>query len=128
MRAVDTNVIVRLITRDTKAQVAAAEKYIAEKGAWVSHLVLIEVTWVLESVYELSRTQLATAIDMLLDQEHLVVQDPETVAAAARNYRAGVGSDFADCMILEVARSTGNVPLATFDRKLAKAEGAQRLG
>lgn len=127
MRAVDTNVIVRLITRDSKAQVAAAEKYIAEKGAWVSHLVLIEVAWVLESVYELTRAQLATAIDMLLDQEHLVVQDPETVAAASKNYRAGVGSDFADCMILEVARSTGNVPLATFDRKLAKAEGAQRL-
>ena len=127
MRAVDTNVIVRLITRDSKAQVAAAEKYIAEKGAWVSHLVLIEVAWVLESVYELTRAQLATAIDMLLDQEHLIVEDPETVAAAAKNYRAGVGSDFADCMILEVARSTGNVPLATFDRKLAKAEGAQRL-
>ncbi len=86
------------------------------------------MAWVLESVYELTRAQLTTAIDMLLDQEHLVVQDPETVAAAAKNYRGGAGSDFADCMILEVARSTGNVPLATFDRKLAKAEGAQRLG
>jgi predicted nucleic acid-binding protein len=55
------------------------------------------------------------------------VQDPEIVAAAATQYRDRVGSDFADCMILGVARSTGNLPLATFDRKLAKAEGAHRL-
>ncbi len=46
MRAVDTNVVVRLAVRDDKAQVAAAEKYIAERGAWVSHIVLVEVTWV----------------------------------------------------------------------------------
>lgn len=127
MRAVDTNVIVRLTTRDDKAQVAAAERYIAERGAWVSHLVLLEVAWVLESVYALERVQIATAIEMLLDQEHLVVQDPDVVAAAVKLYRSGIGSDFADCMILEVARGAGHLPLATFDRKLSKAEGAQRL-
>ncbi len=127
MRAVDTNVIVRLTTRDDEAQVAAAESYIAERGAWVSHIVLVEVAWVLEAVYEFERQRIATAIEMLLDQEHLVLQDAEIVAAAAKQYRAGIGSDFADCMILQVARSTGNVPVATFDRKLAKAEGAQRL-
>ncbi|HEY8943866.1 MAG TPA: type II toxin-antitoxin system VapC family toxin [Polyangiaceae bacterium] len=127
MRAVDTNVIVRLMTRDDKAQVALAERYVAERGAWVSQVVLIEVAWVLESVYEFKRAQIATAIEMLLEQEHLVLQDPEVVTIAVKHYRDGVGSDFADCMILEVARSTGNLPLATFDRKLAKAEGAERL-
>lgn len=55
MRAIDTNVIVRLATRDDETQVAAAEKYIAERGAWVSHLVLVEVAWVLDSVYEFER-------------------------------------------------------------------------
>jgi len=127
MRAVDTNIIIRLATRDDEAQVAAAEKYVAERGAWVSHLVVVEVAWVLDSVYEFERAQIAGAIEILLDQEHLVVQEPEVVAAAVKLYREGVGSDFADCMILEVARSAGHVPLATFDRKLAKAEGAERL-
>jgi predicted nucleic-acid-binding protein len=64
---------------------------------------------------------------MLLDQEQLVLQDPDVVTAAVKLYRDGIGSDFADCMILEVARGAGHLPLATFDRKLAKAEGAQRL-
>ena len=67
MRAIDTNVIVRLATRDDETQVAAAEKYIAERGAWVSHLVLVEVTWVLDSVYEFERPQIATAIEILLE-------------------------------------------------------------
>jgi predicted nucleic-acid-binding protein len=127
MRAVDTNVIVRLAVRDDKAQVAAAEKYIAERGAWVSHLVLVEAAWVLESVYEFERAQIATAVEMLLDQEQLVVQEPDVVTAAVTLYRSGIGSDFADCLILEVARGAGHLPLATFDRKLAKAEGAVRL-
>lgn len=127
MRAVDTNIIVRLMTRDDKAQVAAAEKYIAERGAWVSHIILVEVTWVLQSVYEFERAQIATAVEMLLDQEHLVLEDPETVAAAVKHYRGGMGSDFAECMILEVARGAGHLPLGRFDRKLAKAEGAQRV-
>ena len=127
MRAVDTNVIVRLAVRDDKARVVAAEKYIAERGAWLSHVVLVEVAWVLESVYEFERAQIATAVEMLLDQEHLVLQDPEIVTAAVKRYRSGIGSDFADCMILEIARGAGHLPLATFDRKLAKAEGAVRL-
>jgi len=127
MRAVDTNVIVRLITRDDKTQVAAAERYLAGGSAWVSHIVLIEVAWVLESVYEFERARLAMAIEMLLDQEQLVLQDSEVVAAAVAIYCAGIGSDFADCMLLEVARRAGNMPLATFNRKLAKAEGAHRL-
>lgn len=87
----------------------------------------MELAWVLDSVYEFERPRIATAIEMLLEQEHLVLQEPEAVAAAVKLYRGGVGSDFADCMILEAARSVGNLPLATFDRKLAKAEGVQRL-
>jgi len=49
MRAIDTNVLVRLIARDDAAQVARAEKAI-EKGAWVSLLVLVETVWVLDAV------------------------------------------------------------------------------
>jgi predicted nucleic-acid-binding protein len=66
MRAVDTNVLVRLITRDDPKQVTAAESFVAS-GAWVSHLVLAETLWVLESVYELDAKRRATAVDMLLN-------------------------------------------------------------
>ena len=61
MLAVDTNVLVRLIARDDAAQVRAAEGFVA-KGAWVSHLILAETIWVLDSVYELSRAAIAREI------------------------------------------------------------------
>ena len=60
MRAVDTNVLVRLIARDDARQTASAESFI-EKGAWVSVLALAEMTWVLATVYELSPADLARA-------------------------------------------------------------------
>ena len=49
MHAVDTNVLIHLITRDDKKQVNAAEAFVA-KGKWVSHLVMAKLTWVLVSV------------------------------------------------------------------------------
>ena len=49
MRAVDTNVLIRLVVRDDAKHVAAAETFVA-RGAWVPHLVLLATTWVLTSV------------------------------------------------------------------------------
>jgi len=126
MRAVDTNVLVRLIARDDDAQVSAAERFV-ESGAWVSQLALMEATWVLESVYDRTRAHLAEAIDLLLDHEHLTVQDRDVVAAALRVFRAQRRVSFSDCLILEVARKAGHVPLATFDRDLARVDGTERL-
>lgn len=65
MRAVDTNVLVRLVTRDNASQVAAAEVFVAP-GAWISHLVLAEAMWVLSSVYDLKSDVIALAFEMLL--------------------------------------------------------------
>ena len=56
MRAIDTNVLVRLIVRDEPAQFEKAESFVAQ-GAWVSQLVLAETVWVLESVYGFDRVQ-----------------------------------------------------------------------
>lgn len=126
MRAVDTNVLVRLLTRDDDAQVTAAEAFV-RKGAWVSHLVLAETTWVLTSAYELKHDQIATAIAMLLNHAGVTVQDPDVVAAALEQYRARPKLGFSDCLVLEIARRAGHLPLGTFDRALGKLEGAERL-
>jgi predicted nucleic-acid-binding protein len=126
MLAVDTNILVRLIVRDDAVQVRTAESAVA-KGAWVSHLVLAETMWVLDAVYDLSREKVATAVDMLLNHEVLTVQDAEIVELAVAQFRARGGIDFSDCLVLEIARKAGHMPLATFDRDFAKLEGVQRL-
>ena len=126
MRAVDTNVLVRLITRDDSGQTAAAEIYV-EKGAWVSVLVLTEATWVLSTVYELTPRKIARTIEMLLNHRDLVLQDAETVVEALELFREKPALGFSDCLILHLARKAGHLPLGTFDRNLAKVEGAQKL-
>ena len=126
MRAVDTNVLVRLVVRDDAKQVRAAEAFIVG-GAWVSHLVLAETTWVLDAVYERTAEQIAAAIDMLLNHEHLTMQDADVVTAAIENFRKRPGLGFSDCLVLEIARKAGHLPLGTFDRDLAKLDGAVRL-
>lgn len=127
MRAVDTNVLVRLITRDDEAQVAAAEAFV-RKGAWVSHLVLAETTWVLTSVYDLDDERIAVAIEMLLSHAELSVQDSDVVALALEQYRKHPNLGFSDCLIVEIARKAGHQPLGTFDRGLSKLPGAVRVG
>src|SRR5215212_6317137 len=117
MRAVDTNVLVRLLARDDAKQVAAAERFI-EPGAWVSQIVLTETTWVLDSVFGLASRQIATVVEMLLDHERLVIQDADVVAAAVAQLRKKPTLGFSDCLILEVARRAGHLPLGTFDRQL----------
>lgn len=126
MRAVDTNVLVRLLTRDEAKQVAAAEAFVA-RGAWVSHLVLAETTWVLSSVYGLDARRVGTAVEMLLSHEHLTIESADVVAAALSHFRDRSSVTFSDCLILEIARKAGHLPLGTFDRTLAKIEGAERL-
>jgi predicted nucleic-acid-binding protein len=126
MRAVDTNVLVRLITRDDTAQVGAAERFV-QKGAWVSHLALAEMTWVLDAVYERSASEIAVAIDLLLNHRELSMQEPELVAAALEKFRSRPAVGFSDCLLLEIARRAGHLPLGTFDRNLGKLDGAERL-
>jgi predicted nucleic-acid-binding protein len=126
MRAVDTNVLVRLVTRDDEAQVAAAESFVS-KGAWVSHLVLVEATWVLRAAYDLEHDQIATAVEMMLNHKDLTLQDAEVVSAALEQYRQRLSLGFSDCLVLEVARKAGHVPLGTFDKELGKLHGADRL-
>jgi predicted nucleic-acid-binding protein len=126
MRAVDTNVLVRLLTRDDARQATAADTFVAN-GAWVSHLALVEATWVLDSVYALPPSRIARAVEMLLDHRELVMQDAETVAAALVLFRERPKLGFADCMMLETARRAGHLPLGTFDQKLGRVTGAQRL-
>ena len=126
MRAVDTNVLVRLITRDDARQAASADTFVA-KGAWVSVLALAEATWVLAAVYERNAAALATAVEMLLHHKDLTLQDSDAVAAALELFRSRPALGVSDSLMLDLAHKAGHVPLGTFDRTLAKVEGAHTL-
>lgn len=126
MRAVDTNALVRLIVRDDADQVARAEAFVAQ-GAWVSLPVLVEAVWVLKSVYGLSRRRIGTVLDMLVEHDRLTLQDEDAVRRACATFARERSAGFSDCLIVEVARKTGHVPVGTFDKSMARLDGTHGL-
>ena len=126
MLAVDTNALVRLLARDDAKQALAADQVIA-RGAWISHLVLAEAIWVLDAVYARTPKQMIAALDLLLIHESLVPQDADVVNAALTQFRAKPALGFSDCLVLEIARKAGHMPLATLDKAIAKLTGARKL-
>jgi predicted nucleic-acid-binding protein len=126
MRAVDTNILVRMITGDDARQTEAADRFV-EKGAWVSILAVAETVWVLRTWYQRNATEVAAAVQLLLDHENLVLQDTDAVEAALKLYRSRPALGFSDCLMLHLARKAGHLPLGTFDGALGRVEGAQKL-
>jgi predicted nucleic-acid-binding protein len=126
MRAVDTNVLVRILARDDPKQVRVADEF-AAGGAWVSLLALAETMWVLTTVYDRDAAAIGASVEQLLNHKDLILQDREVVAAALEIFRSRPALGFTDCLLLEVARKAGHLPLGTFDRNLSKIDGAEKL-
>lgn len=130
MIALDTNVLVRFIVNDDAeqsglARAALANLSVREPG-FICREVTVEFVSVLERHYKFSRAQIAEVLQDLLASENIVVESDDDVAVAARGYRSG-GAGFADRMILLAARRSGSTAVATFDRKLARLNGATLL-
>lgn len=126
LSAADTNVLVRVLTRDDLKQAAAASEFLVG-GAWISQTAIAELVWVLQSRYRRTRQEQIEALDLLLDNPHLALENAPVIAAALRLFREWPRVSFTDCLLLEQARAAGHLPLGTFDRELAKAPGAKLL-
>ncbi len=126
MIGLDTNVLVRYIMQDDKAQSALAtrllESLTAESAGFVPLVVVVELAWVLSSAYGLDRTQLVDAFEVLLRTKELVVERAETVWKALRAFGSS-NADFADCLIERSASAAGCDRTVTFDRKAAAGCG-----
>ena len=103
-----------------------ADEFVAA-GAWVSLLALAETIWVLTTVYERDAAEIRTSLEQLLNHNDLIIQDSDVVAAALETFRSRPALGFTDCLLLEVARKAGHLPLGTFDRNLSKIAGAEKL-
>ncbi|HWK59782.1 MAG TPA: type II toxin-antitoxin system VapC family toxin [Eoetvoesiella sp.] len=126
--AIDTNVLVRLLTCDDEAQCAAAVRIVqaaAEDGtpALISSGVLLETEWVLRSRYKLLPAQIQQAFNAILETHELILQEPATVEEALSLWRNWPGSDFADCMHVANAAQHART-LVTFDQGAARLPGA----
>ena len=130
MIALDTNVLARYLVRDDERQAEAArallESLTTERPGYVCREVVVELVWVLERAYGVSRERIATTMRELVATKNLVIEAADDVARAAFRYEPG-GAGFSDLMILAAAERSGALPLHTFDRKAARMEGVELL-
>lgn len=125
MIALDTNVIVRVVTADEPNQLAIALEALRSDELWICKTVLLETEWVLRYSYELPRATILEALRRLLGYPGLQVEDRGAVLQALSLFEDGM--DFADA--LHLTSSGGADRFITFDRPLAKIAGkAQREG
>ena len=122
MIGLDTNILVRYLKRDDPAQAARAAALIEaafndREELFVSHIVLCELVWVLQSGYRHSKAEVVKALRLLLSATQLVFEDVDQVRRALARLDAG-GGGFADYLIGERAVSAGCGRVATFDRAL----------
>ena len=128
MIALDTNVLIRYLTRDNPEQAEAARALLqgltTNGPGFICREVVIEVVWVLERSYRFSRERIANIVVELVATDTLVIEDDNDVAQAAAVYREG-SADFSDLMILAAANRVGAQPLYTFDRRFARLDGTE---
>ena len=127
MLGVDTNVIVRYLTRDDKPQYERARRLIdseVSKGepVLVSLLVLLETEWVLRSRYEMAKPEIVAAFSALLETADLAFEDEPSVETAIYSWKDSA-AEFADCLIEARNRQLGCRATATFDGKALKLAG-----
>jgi predicted nucleic-acid-binding protein len=129
--ALDTNVLVRLATRDDAVQFSKAEKVVRDRfsvssPAWISVIVVVEYTWVLTRLYQYSRREIANTLKALIETDCFRVEDQNLVRAAVRLY-SETKADFSDCLILVRNQENGSDITHTFDRQAAKLRGFELI-
>ena len=126
MIGLDSNVSVRYIMQDNAKQPAKANELIeslsAEKPGFIPLIAIVELVWVLESCFQLTRDQLVQVLDALLPTKELVVDRADQVMKALRVFKAGT-ADFAVCLMERGASSAGCGRTMTFDVAAAKTAG-----
>ena len=118
--------LVRYIMQDDAKQTAKATTLIESLSAaapgFITLVSVIELVWVLSACYDLSRAQVAQALEIILRSKQLIVDQAEHVVRALRAFSAG-NADFADCLIERMAASAGCAQTMTFDSAAAKTAG-----
>lgn len=114
MHAVDTNVLVRLLTGDDALQTRRAAALFKKESIFIPKSVLLETEWVLRRLYRLERAIIVGSFRKLSGLGNVELEQPLIVAQALQWCEEGM--DFADA--LHLASSHNARKFATFDEQM----------
>lgn len=112
MIGIDTNIIVRLLTRDDEQQFLKAKEIFSKEQIFIADTVILETEWVLRFAYGFKTGEIRMALTKLLGLPNVHVNAPETLSSVLRLYQKGL--DFADAMHL--VASLRHDTFLTFDK------------
>lgn len=126
MIGIDTNILVRFLTRDDPVQSVVAHRIMVglspDEPGYASVAVVVELAWVLQSSYAYGQVEIADAIELLLRAPALVVENEQEVAYAISDVRAN-GAAFTDAFIAALGAKAGCSRTLTFDKRAARLPG-----
>ena len=124
----DTDLLLRLVLGDIPEQYEIVKSLVTAPGALyrVTDTAIAELVHALLHHYRLSRGQVAEIVRALLADPHLDA-DRGFLAGVVAVFEHRPSLSYTDCYLAEEARSSGNVPLLTFDRKLAAQHDIAQL-
>lgn len=128
MRALlDTNILIRHVTGDPPSQAKRATAFLrAAHELILTDLVLAEVVYVLESFYEVPRTEIAGMARSLLALPSISVGDHDLLLRAVEIYEV-VRLDFAEAYLVALAEYSDVKRVASFDRSIDRVKSIQRV-
>ncbi len=123
MIGLDTNVLLRYLVQDEPAQSRRATEIIEKRltpqePGFVSLVTVVEIVWVLKSLFGRSQQEIAGDLEMILAADTLEVQNEMEVYQAVIALRSGAGT-FEDALIGALGIWRGCSTTVTFDQKAA---------
>ena len=118
---IDTNILVRIITRDDEKQSQIALDYVSNNSTpfVINHIVICELVWVLESAYKYDKKQIIKALECILKVKQFLILEKNSVRSALKLY-AETSIDFSDALIGYVNKEEGCEFTITFDKATSK--------
>ncbi|MEH2194055.1 MAG: type II toxin-antitoxin system VapC family toxin [Nostoc sp.] len=128
MIGVDTNILVRYLTKDDEQQWEKAVEIIeGEEQCFIANIVMCKLVWVLRGKpYQFSREEISKTIEMMVQCSVFELENRSVVYQALQRFKQG-SADFSDYLIGTVAQQFGCTTTATFDRKLRDDKGFDLL-
>jgi len=131
MGALDTNVLVRYLVEDDRAQLSLAKRLIqrsvrAGQTLFIPVTVFLELEWVLRTTFGFTKDEVLQCLNSLLASSELSFES-EPALELARLLYSRSSADLSDCLHVALATQAGEQPLWTFDRAASKVEGAKLL-
>lgn len=131
MTGIDTNVLVRYLTRDHPEQYEAAKQHLEancteENPGYINVIVLCELVWVLTRAYDADSEEIVRIVDQILRTRQLHVERRDQVRSALAEH-AESGAGFADCLIGELNQHAGVDETVTFDQRASQLSRWRQL-